>query len=394
MIRYDWKDGLIQLLSRKLLNSFGLSDKDDVEVIPKVSGKIVNFLAESITMFKNKVSLDPAKKLIIEKILKSRKITIYLDDLDRGWEGNRLDIKRISALLNAIRDLSSDNPGLLFRIALRSDVYFLVRTSDESTDKIEGSVIWYSWTNHEILVLLIKRIETFFGISVDDRFLLETKQHLIAYFLESIIEQRFTGRGHWANAPMYRILMSLIRKRPIDLVKLCTAAARKAYLDNSQIILTSHFESVFEDYSQGRVQDTINEYRSELPDIDRLIMGMKPNKKEKTAKQDYCFTTDQLLKKINNIMQSWSFSFTSRKGTADKKDLANFLYKINFLTARKELAGGDIQRKYFEENRYLSSKFADFGYDWRYIPPIDGHYSRIHFTIYLQQLAFRRTDLQ
>ena len=48
--------------------------------------------------------------------------------------------------------------------------------------------------------------------------------------------------------------------------------------------------------------------------------------------------------------------------------MAQFLYKINFLTARKELPDGTIHRKYFEENRYLSSDFVDFGYDWEIHP--------------------------
>ena len=43
------------------------------------------------------------------------------------------------------------------------------------------------------------------------------------------------------------------------------------------------------------------------------------------------------------------------------------MYKINFITARKQL-GDYIQRKYFEESRYLSHKFADFGYDWEIHP--------------------------
>jgi hypothetical protein len=44
------------------------------------------------------------------------------------------------------------------------------------------------------------------------------------------------------------------------------------------------------------------------------------------------------------------------------------MYKINFLTARKELPTGEIDRKYFEENRYLSSEFVDFGYNWEVHP--------------------------
>ncbi|EHR8152227.1 hypothetical protein QSD99_004025, partial [Escherichia coli] len=50
------------------------------------------------------------------------------------------------------------------------------------------------------------------------------------------------------------------------------------------------------------------------------------------------------------------------------KELAAFLYKIGFITARKVLPDGTIDRKYFEQNRYLSSKFADFGYDWEVHP--------------------------
>lgn len=44
------------------------------------------------------------------------------------------------------------------------------------------------------------------------------------------------------------------------------------------------------------------------------------------------------------------------------------MYKINFLTARKGTIGEGIHRKYFEENRYLSGEFADFGYDWEVHP--------------------------
>jgi hypothetical protein len=32
------------------------------------------------------------------------------------------------------------------------------------------------------------------------------------------------------------------------------------------------------------------------------------------------------------------------------------------------LESGEIQRKYFEDSRYLSSDFVDFGYDWEVHP--------------------------
>ena len=168
---------------------------------------------------------------------------------------------------------------------------------------------------------------------------------------------------------MHRVLMSLIRKRPRDLVKLCTLAARCARDARSSIIRTEDFENIFQEYSQGRLQDTINEFRSELPDLERLLINMRPTKKERTAREGYVYTTDALFKKIQNIRQTGEFRFTRITGgrPAGDRELAAFMYKINFLTARKEVNNGII-RMYFEENRYLSNDFVDFGFNWEIHP--------------------------
>jgi hypothetical protein len=95
-------------------------------------------------------------------------------------------------------------------------------------------------------------------------------------------------------------------------------------------------------------------------------MNMKPNRRERSAKEGYVYKTDALLKKIGNVMELENFRFTTgARPTA--WELAAFMYKINFLTARKEGVDG-ITRKYFEENRYLSAGFADFGFDWEVHP--------------------------
>jgi hypothetical protein len=137
-------------------------------------------------------------------------------------------------------------------------------------------------------------------------------------------------------------------------------------MNDSEIISTANLESIFENYSQGRLQDTINEYRSELPDIERLILGMKPTTKERKISEGYVYPTDKLLKKIRNIEEQGKFKWANGNIATDK-ELAAFLYKINFITARKKENSG-INRKYFEENKYLSNKFVDFGYEWEIHP--------------------------
>ncbi|HKV98633.1 MAG TPA: hypothetical protein VJN96_02355 [Vicinamibacterales bacterium] len=360
----EWKEGLLAIIAKRVLTTLG-SDESAATRFIGFGGKLIDFLQDT---FRNRldVNLKPTNAVVRDTFLKSRRLDIYIDDLDRGWEGRPQDVRRISALLNAIRDIANDNPGISFKISLRSDVYFLVRTSDESTDKIEGSVIWHKWTNHQILVLLVKRIETFFGRTVDEHSLMQLRQRELASYLSAVMEPRFTGEGLWANAPVHRVLMSLIRQRPRDLVKLLTLAARNAREAQSPLISTANFRNIFEEYSQGRVQDTINESRSELPDVQRLLLNMKPNRSERTAKAGYVYNTANLLKKIAGIMESGPFTF-SRGERATSKQLAAFMYKINFLTARKETSAG-IVRKYFEESRYLASDFVDFGFDWEIHP--------------------------
>ncbi len=167
---------------------------------------------------------------------------------------------------------------------------------------------------------------------------------------------------------MYKVLASLIRRRPRDLVKLCTLAAKTAYQNGHYKITTDDLMDNFDYYSQERIQDTINEYRSELPEIERLLMGMKPSKRERRTSDEFIYSSDNLFKKIEIIRGDKPFIFS--KGTeATVDELGAFLYKINFLVARKKLVGSDhIDRKYFEDNKYLSNRFIDFGYQWEVHP--------------------------
>lgn len=370
----DWKTGLSQVIGNKVLEDFGIGDNATMQLFTQPGGKLLNLIHDSISGLLDKagVNIAPTKESIAKRFLEKKKIRVYIDDLDRGWAAKKDEINRISALLSAVLDMCTEYPGIQFRVALRSDVYFLYRTSDESTDKTEGSVVWFSWTNHEILALLVKRVETFFGRTPPDK-LEKLPQSELAKFLLPIMEERFHGAGKWENAPIHRILMTLIRRRPRDLVKLCSLAARHAHEREENKIYTEDFEGIFEEYSQGRSQDTFNEYKSELPQIQRLIEGMRPTAKEVKEGMGWIYSTDSLNKKLANICQQGSFTFSS--GTkASPKELAQFMYKINFLVARKDHGNdGLIERKYFEENRYISSEFRDFGYGWEIHPAFRKH---------------------
>jgi hypothetical protein len=83
--------------------------------------------------------------------------------------------------------------------------------------------------------------------------------------LKKVIEPVFAGRGHWSSRPIHNVLLSLTRQRPRDLVKLMHGAAKVAAAKNNAIISSLNLETSFEEYSNERLQDIVNEFRSELP---------------------------------------------------------------------------------------------------------------------------------
>ena len=220
MIR-QWKMGLEELLVEKVVSNFNISkDSDTINQISRNGLKLTERIGMIVKKVQDVVDVDAIKKSVAEQYLKNHKIVIYVDDLDRAWNGSKQNIYRISALLNAVRDMCNESNELCFRISLRSDVYYLVRTADESTDKIDGNVLWLTWTEHELLALLVKRVQTYFGNNIPERELLDMEQREMSAYLDDIMVGTFEGAGKWNNRPIRYIFLSLIRRRPRDLINL------------------------------------------------------------------------------------------------------------------------------------------------------------------------------
>jgi len=58
----------------------------------------------------------------------------------------------------------------------------------------------------------------------------------------------------------------------------------------------------------------------------------------------------------------------SNKRPVTVRSIIQFLYKIDFITARKQIDDGTIERRFFDRSRFLASEFSDFGFDWEIHP--------------------------
>ena len=66
---------------------------------------------------------------------------------------------------------------------------------------------------------------------------------------------------------------------------------------------------------------------------------MKPSHEQKKLSGSHKYTEDQLIRKISGIIQKGKFVFSNGE-IATEKELLTFMYKINFLVARKDMSDG------------------------------------------------------
>jgi len=364
----QWKNNISRMILERTLESMGTSP--DASIIKQYTWTSGRVMAQLIDILSGQKYVENVKQVFQKKakyFLTVPKIRVYIDDLDRGWEASKEDIKNISALINALRDLCNEDRRIQFRIGLRTDAYFLVRTSDESTDRIESYIIPLSWTNHDILVVVATRISNFFEQSVDPVELARLPQPEVARLIHAIIDEKFSGSGHWDRAPIHTVLLSLTRKRPRDLIKLLSGAAREAYKNGHQKISSYDLESTFPTYSTERIQDLVNEFRSEMPNIERLLYNMKNTRREFEKGYRFFYSRDRLISKLRNIIQTQSLTFSNLR-TVTPTSIAEFLYKIDFIIATGRKEDENKEWIYFDQNRMLVSQFVDFGYAWEVHP--------------------------
>lgn len=347
----DWKQGIRDVIIQRIVTHYGLNN-DAPQTLASMTS----------TNHENTINKDA----ILKNFTKNQKISIYLDDLDRGWQGNRQDIRRIAALICGIRDLATENPGLYFRMSLRSDIYYAVRTEEESTDKIEGSVIRCTWDHHSILALLVKRIITHLGRTVADSTLNHYTHQDILSFLSIIMEPRFTSVGQWSDVSSYQVLTTLIRNQPRDLIKLLMLAGRNARFCHYDKIRPENIIHILKIYSQGRLQDTINEYKHELPDVKLLLTHMLLSLNSDQPHQPILLTQKDLVDYTHHFLQKHPSHWMNGM-PADVESVTAFLYRINFLVG-VEIRDGQYIRHYFEECFYLADRLPESGYVWEIHP--------------------------
>ena len=108
----DWDEGLKNIIADKIIKKFTIDNPKLHPASPLPTGALFSFILDTL---KENTVITESKKAAFSNFNNNKRVNVYIDDLDRGWEGRKEDIRRISALLNAVRDLSNEMPNIHFK---------------------------------------------------------------------------------------------------------------------------------------------------------------------------------------------------------------------------------------------------------------------------------------
>lgn len=160
-----WKRGIARLIASRIASDWMFVHGDDAKsalIWAQETGyRNRDFIQRTIALLEpktkkhintasNQAPTEKGEHHIISRLLKNKKVILYFDDLDAGWEATESQRRKLSALILALRNMTTDIKGIKARMAIRTDVYTLLRESDESTDKFENYVVNCNWQNHDI----------------------------------------------------------------------------------------------------------------------------------------------------------------------------------------------------------------------------------------------------
>lgn len=384
-----WKKSLSKLIAMKIASSIHCAVGEDYE--KALSWAYANgytekdYISNMFSKFKpihekyistSETEENKGERGVFERMMNKKSIRVFMDDFDLDWKGDFNDVLRIKSLLLALSNMCSDIEGLSARIALRTDVYEMIR-NEEFSDKFESSIIRCQWNNNEIIGALCKRICTYFNIDFPESNDSQSAEYNYIPYLNYVFEERFGKNARcWKNAPIYKVIFSLIRRKPRDMVKLCISVSEQAYNQKLEKIDDSCFLKVLDNYSQERLKDLVNEYKNQMTSLQSLLVKMAPTREELKNKysQHYVYTTAQLINKIKTIKSNLSIKIyqanSQKLMPTTPMEIAHFLYKIGFITGRSQkTAYAKISRVYYNESPFLlKADVGDGGYSWEIHP--------------------------
>lgn len=284
-------------------------------------------------------------------------VWLLIDDIDATFKNSAESRATLAAFFSACRDLAQKVRGLTIRVAVRTDVWTLLRASDEALDKCDQYVFNLRWTIDEVGYILVSKLDAYFQLILPDA-ILNPSPNIEARKSQAFIKV-FPLRYPWGqnSIPAQKYLALYSQGRPRWTAKLCRAAAHKAAARGHQKIEETDVRGVMATYSAHRRLDLVGEHSFEYGDFNGLLQIFSGWKKK--------FTTQEMLSRISaeHIRRATASEVDPK--SRDAVNLAHLLFRSGALNAVDESRNRIEHLEYEDRPTLLTSRAnLDEGYGW------------------------------
>ncbi len=398
-MKTEWKEGLRGVIAETLCRGFGILDDALIRMISGGARSAPQFLTSAVqpalTEQPIDKGLDETVRKAIDAAIREGKVFVFMDDLDYGWahsQGHERDIQRIASLFAAIMELATEQDSLHFRIAMRSEIHYLVRTAYIDVDRLRDSFEYADWsTPKEILAVFAKRALTYQRdhlnaaarpeFSLDDQRLLALSADQLATHLLLIVEHKFRVGSLWGDRSVVQVMMTLIRQRPRDLILLIELAAKQLQVRIQQAtdqrgkvsrITGEDILQVLPSYSEYLLDELTTEHRAQFPALRSFIEQFAARPEHLQKGKGFVFTKSELEEGLWGVCSLAAFKESdhqfapaamSQYKTFAPQQLTHFLYKIGFLAIRLPSQSNkhEVVRRYYDVRHFNDLAKIDSG---------------------------------
>lgn len=285
---------------------------------------------------------------------------VIIDDIDATFINTPSSCLQISTFFSACRRITRDVKGLAIRASVRSDVWSVVKRTDEALDKCEQYITDIQWSTEEAKRVLENKIYAYIQrTETVSRNLKRQPRHaaISTVFVETV------PWGGNERVPMHKPIHILSAGRPRWAAQLCKMAATQARKSHRGKIGIGDIASILKNFGKYRLDDLYREHSHQYPGLQKLIESFANGPKR--------YTTEVLLSHIaGRVIRV--FGLPEIDGEPCKNgalDPARFLFKIGFIQARQEKGGG-LSFVRFEDRTDLLSDTVnpDDGLVWEIHP--------------------------
>jgi energy-coupling factor transporter ATP-binding protein EcfA2 len=277
----------------------------------------------------------------LEKVLKSRRVMVFVDELDRGWDASEDAQGFVAGLFQACLSVNEISDNLTVYMSLRQELYENIPALYEDAQKYRDLIETVTWSEEGLRRLLCERLR--YSIASNIRWQREIDAMRLPdvevwglLFEETLSYRRSKSFNYIVDRTLYR---------PREIIQFCGQVVDEARDRSAPLPLDyASITSAERVYSEDRGKDIAAEFRFQYPGLLRIFEAFRglPFTLEREHLEELC---------IEVLVQPWVTEQEYPWLQNQEPDaLIEALWKVGFLRAQ---AVGGIKGQTRSGSSYL-----------------------------------------